>query len=178
MRPWGEYLAEQGYAVSVPRLPGHGTTWQDCNTTTHQDWTTAVDRAFDALAAECDRVFVAGLSMGGTLATRLAEVRPDDVVLVTSAAGGMGVQQAGLLEPRQERIHGAFHHYQIRFFKPLDDVGWVSFFFIVDDGEDTKFKYPFSHLLFRIFHQERQFEKNAPHRKHYERLKPNVFPCF
>ena len=27
----------------------------------------------------CDRVFVAGLSMGGTLATRLAEVRPDDV---------------------------------------------------------------------------------------------------
>ncbi|MCW2579878.1 MAG: Thermostable monoacylglycerol lipase [Blastococcus sp.] len=79
MRPWGDYLAAQGFAVSAPLLPGHGTSWQDCNTTTHQDWTAAVDRAFDSLAAECDRVFVAGLSMGGTLAVRLAEVRPDDV---------------------------------------------------------------------------------------------------
>ena len=79
MRPWGEHLAAEGFAVSCPLLPGHGTTWQDCNTTTHQDWTTAVDRAFDALAAECDRVFVAGLSMGGTLSVRLAQVRPDDV---------------------------------------------------------------------------------------------------
>ena len=79
MRPWGEHLAAEGFAVRCPLLPGHGTRWQDCNTSTHDQWTTAVGEAFDALAAECDRVFVAGLSMGGTLATRLAEVRPDDV---------------------------------------------------------------------------------------------------
>jgi esterase/lipase len=79
MRPWGEHLAAEGFAVSCPLLPGHGTSWQHCNTTTHEHWTTAVSEAFDALAADCDRVFVAGLSMGGTLATRLAEVRPDDV---------------------------------------------------------------------------------------------------
>jgi esterase/lipase len=79
MRPWGEHLAAEGFAVSCPLLPGHGTTWQHCNTSTHEHWTTAVDDAFDALAADCDRVFVAGLSMGGTLATRFAEVRPDDV---------------------------------------------------------------------------------------------------
>ena len=88
MRPWGEHLAAQGFAVRCPLLPGHGTRWQDCNVSTHDEWTTAVERAFDALSAECDRVFVAGLSMGGTLATRLAEVRPDDVaglVLVNPA---------------------------------------------------------------------------------------------
>jgi esterase/lipase len=79
MRPWGEHLAAEGFAVSCPLLPGHGTRWQDCNTSSHDQWTTAVGEAFDALAADCDRVFVAGLSMGGTLATRLAEVRPDDV---------------------------------------------------------------------------------------------------
>jgi esterase/lipase len=79
MRPWGEHLAAEGFAVSCPLLPGHGTSWQDCNTSTHEHWTTAVGEAFDALAANCDRVFVAGLSMGGTLATRLAEVRPDEV---------------------------------------------------------------------------------------------------
>jgi esterase/lipase len=79
MRPWGEHLGEAGFAVRCPLLPGHGTRWQDCNLSSHGQWTTAVDEAFDALAADCDRVFVAGLSMGGTLATRFAEVRPDDV---------------------------------------------------------------------------------------------------
>jgi carboxylesterase len=79
MRPWGEHLAAQGFAVRCPLLPGHGTSWQYCNASSHDQWTTAVGDAYDALAAECDRVFVAGLSMGGTLATRLAEVRPDDV---------------------------------------------------------------------------------------------------
>ncbi len=88
MRPWGEHLAAEGFAVRCPLLPGHGTRWQDCNTSTHDQWTTAVEDAFDELSAECDQVFVAGLSMGGTLATRLAEVRPDDVaglVLVNPA---------------------------------------------------------------------------------------------
>jgi esterase/lipase len=79
MRPWGERLAEAGFAVRCPLLPGHGTRWQDANLSTHQQWTAAVDEAFDALAADCDRVFVAGLSMGGTLAIRLAELRPADV---------------------------------------------------------------------------------------------------
>ncbi len=82
MRPWGEHLAGEGFAVRCPLLPGHGTRWQDCNVSTHDEWTTAVSEAFDALAAECDRVFVAGLSMGGTVATRLAELRPDVAGLV------------------------------------------------------------------------------------------------
>jgi esterase/lipase len=88
LRPWGEYLAAEGFAVRCPLLPGHGTRWQDCNASTHDQWTAAVEEAFDQLAAECDRVFVAGLSMGGTLATRLAEVRPKEVaglVLVNPA---------------------------------------------------------------------------------------------
>jgi carboxylesterase len=46
---------------------------------THDQWTSTVEEAFDELAGTCDRVFVAGLSMGGTLATRLAEVRAGDV---------------------------------------------------------------------------------------------------
>jgi esterase/lipase len=79
MRPWGEHLAAEGFAVRCPLLPGHGTRWQDCNLTTEQDWTEAVGAAFDELAKDVDRVVVAGLSMGGTLAIRLAEIRPDDV---------------------------------------------------------------------------------------------------
>jgi carboxylesterase len=79
IRPWGEHLAAAGFAVRAPLLPGHGTRWQDANLTTEQDWIDAVAAAFDELRADCGQVVVAGLSMGGTLAIRLAQLRPDDV---------------------------------------------------------------------------------------------------
>jgi carboxylesterase len=74
LRPWGEYLAQQGFTVSLPRLPGHGTTWQDLAGTGWLDWYGEVDRAFAVLAERCEQTFVFGLSMGGCLALRLAEV--------------------------------------------------------------------------------------------------------
>ena len=88
MTPWAKHLAAAGYSVSVPRLPGHGTTWQDMNRTRWEHWYTELDLALTELKKTCDHVAVAGLSMGGALALRLAEQRPDDVdalVLVNPA---------------------------------------------------------------------------------------------
>lgn len=79
MRPWAEALAEHGMTVRVPRLPGHGTHWKDANRTTWQDWYAELERAFDEVRSRCDRTFVMGLSMGGTLALRLAQQRGADV---------------------------------------------------------------------------------------------------
>ena len=76
MRPWARYLAEEGFAVRLPLLPGHGTSWQDMATRRWQEWHHAVDSAYLELQAECDYVFAAGLSMGGTLALRIAATRP------------------------------------------------------------------------------------------------------
>ncbi len=73
MRPWAQHLVEQGWTVRLPLLPGHGTTWQEANTTTWQDWYGCVDAAFAELRGRCERVFVVGLSMGGALTLRLAE---------------------------------------------------------------------------------------------------------
>jgi carboxylesterase len=73
MRPWADHLQADGFRVALPRLPGHGTTWQELNQTRWEDWYVCVDRAFADLRTECDRVFVAGLSMGGGLALRIAE---------------------------------------------------------------------------------------------------------
>jgi carboxylesterase len=75
LRPWADYLADAGLAVSLPRLPGHGTTWQELARTRWEDWFAEVNRAFDELQSRCDEVFVMGLSMGGCLALRLAELR-------------------------------------------------------------------------------------------------------
>jgi len=88
MTPWGRYLADAGFAVSVPRLPGHGTTWQEMNKTRWADWYGEVERAFEKLRANCDQVVVGGLSMGGALVLRLAAERGNEVagiVLVNAA---------------------------------------------------------------------------------------------
>ncbi|WP_395659716.1 alpha/beta hydrolase [Nocardioides sp.] len=77
--PWGQSLAAKGYAVEVPRLPGHGTTWEELNTLTWADWYGELTRLFDKLVAENDAVVVCGLSMGGALVLRLAADRPGDV---------------------------------------------------------------------------------------------------
>ena len=88
MVPWGRALAATGLGVAVPRLPGHGTTWQELNRTRWADWYGEVDRSFEKLRANCDQVVVGGLSMGGALALRLAADRGREVagiVLVNPA---------------------------------------------------------------------------------------------
>jgi carboxylesterase len=73
MRPLAEALAAVGYTVDLPLLPGHGTTVEDMVPTRWADWSAAADAAYGALAATCDKVAVVALSMGGTLASWLAE---------------------------------------------------------------------------------------------------------
>lgn len=75
LRPWADYLADAGLTVTLPRLPGHGTTWQEMNRTRWEDWYAEVDRAFGELQASTEEVFVMGLSMGACLALRLAELQ-------------------------------------------------------------------------------------------------------
>ncbi|MFI0431735.1 MAG: alpha/beta hydrolase [Candidatus Nanopelagicales bacterium] len=87
MKPWATHLAEAGYTVSLPRLPGHGTSWQEMNKTRWEDWYGEVERELNDLQGRCASVFVMGLSMGGTLTLRLAEQRDDvaGIVLVNPA---------------------------------------------------------------------------------------------
>ena len=97
MTPWAKHLAADGFRVSVPRLPGHGTSWQDMNTTGWHDWYAETSRALDALLAHGEPVFVAGLSMGGGLALRLAEERPGDVA-------GLMLVNPSVLDPDKRLI--------------------------------------------------------------------------
>lgn len=79
MLPWAQHLAGAGFTVRLPLLPGHGTRWQDTNRTRWTDWYASIEDAYEQVAARCDSVFACGLSMGGTLATRLAEERGDRI---------------------------------------------------------------------------------------------------
>jgi carboxylesterase len=82
MRPIAESLADRGYSVELPLLPGHGTALEDLVPTRWSDWTDAAAASYDALAARTASVAVLGLSMGGGLACWLAARRPETVALV------------------------------------------------------------------------------------------------
>ncbi len=99
LRPWAERFAAEGFSVRLPLLPGHGTRWQELNATTFADWLGEVDSALSDLTARCRSVVVCGLSMGGTLTLRLAELHPDaiaGIVLVNPAVMSLRKEMAVL----------------------------------------------------------------------------------
>jgi carboxylesterase len=75
MRPMGEYLADKGLTVLGVRLAGHGTAPEDLARTTWQDLVASAEEGLCRLQDRCERVFVAGLSLGGLIALYLAAHR-------------------------------------------------------------------------------------------------------
>lgn len=77
LRGLAEAFAAAGFAVDLPLLPGHGTAIEDMVDTGWADWSACAEERFGALADRCDRVVVAGLSMGGALTAWLASRHAD-----------------------------------------------------------------------------------------------------
>ena len=63
----GEYLNRQGYTCLGIRLAGHATDPEDMVRSNWTDWTASVEDGFYLLSGSVDRIFLAGLSMGGVL---------------------------------------------------------------------------------------------------------------
>jgi carboxylesterase len=97
MVPWGKHLAAEGFGVAVPRLPGHGTTWQELNRTGWADWYAEIERAFEKLRANCDQVVVGGLSMGGSLVLQLAADRGREVAGVMLVNAAVNIERKDVL---------------------------------------------------------------------------------
>jgi len=76
MRPMGEYLADKGLTVCGVRLAGHGTTPEDLARATWQNLAASAEEGLYWLQERCERVFVAGLSVGGLLTLYLAAHHP------------------------------------------------------------------------------------------------------
>jgi carboxylesterase len=78
LRPMGEFLASEGLSVELPRLPGHGTHWEDLTDVTWEHWYAEAERAFGELRARCQDVVVVALSMGGSLGIHLTAQHQDE----------------------------------------------------------------------------------------------------
>lgn len=77
MRALAEALAASGFSVGLPLLPGHGTAVEDMIGTRWSDYAAEAERAYSEIAGRCEKVAIAALSMGGTLACMLAENHPE-----------------------------------------------------------------------------------------------------
>jgi carboxylesterase len=122
--PWAMELAQNGWTIRVPRLPGHGTTWQEMNLTTWEDWYAEALRNFQELRQACEHVFVMGLSMGGSLTLRLAEEHGEDIsgiVLVNPAVHTERLDRFAL--PVLQRFVGSFPGISNDIAKPGQDEG-------------------------------------------------------
>jgi len=109
MRGLAEAFAAAGFTTELPLLPGHGTSIDDMLPTTWADWSAAADAAYADLAGRCERVVVAGLSMGGTLATWLCARHPEIAGLVAiNAAIAPQPELAELLGPLLEAGEATF----------------------------------------------------------------------
>jgi carboxylesterase len=112
MRDLGEGLHKRyGFTVVGPRLPGHGTSPDDMETTGYLDWLGEVEKALHELAARKRLVFVTGLSMGGSLTLNLAARFPAIVKAMAPIAAPAGLMNEGiaqllLLNPAPKRIPG------------------------------------------------------------------------
>lgn len=99
MRALAESMADAGFAVELPLLPGHGTHVDDMVPTRWEDWLGHVESTYAELVGRVERVVVLGLSMGGTLATALALAHPElaGLVLVNPAVEPMAEEFRELL---------------------------------------------------------------------------------
>jgi carboxylesterase len=73
MKELSDYLNALGYTVSCPLYPGHGKSMVDLIKTCVYDWYDHQSHELQKLLKQHDKVFVVGMSIGGTIAVNLAE---------------------------------------------------------------------------------------------------------
>lgn len=109
MRWMGDYLNGLGYACLGIRLHGHATKIEDMIASRCTDWTASVEDGFHLLSGLCDRIFLAGLSMGGVLSL-LMSTRLD-------AAGVIAMSTPYVLPNDRRNYSPAFIRLYSRFVK-------------------------------------------------------------
>ena len=68
----GDHLHQIGFTVHIPLLAGHGTSPEFLKKINWYDWFVSAKNALFEIRQKCDKVFIIGLSMGGSLALHLA----------------------------------------------------------------------------------------------------------
>ncbi len=83
LRSFADHLEQQGFLVRLPLLPGHGTTPDDLRRYGPDDWLATLREEYELLRAKTEQITLIGLSVGGSLALKLAsETQPASLVVL------------------------------------------------------------------------------------------------
>lgn len=101
LRLLAEHLRANGHDVLAPLLPGHGRTVAAFMNSRRADWLSCARSEFIRMQRSHDTVSIAGLSMGGALATIIAAEHPETVSL--------SLISPYLMMPVTHRVASALH---------------------------------------------------------------------
>ncbi len=87
LRPFANYLNCNGYTVYGVNLAGHGTTKEDLAKITYRDIIDKAEADYVKIKSDFNKVYVAGISLGGLTTAYLASNHPEIPAFVTFAAG-------------------------------------------------------------------------------------------
>jgi carboxylesterase len=71
--------------VDAPLLPGHGTSPEDCNRHSWQEWLACAEEAYQRLKADCREVVIGGESTGALIGLYLAHNHPEVAAILCYA---------------------------------------------------------------------------------------------
>lgn len=107
VRKFASLLNQQGYNVSGPLLPGHGTSPEDMNKVSWKDWLRITEDYYLAMKSRCKRVFLAGESTGALLSLLLASKYPniDGLLIFAPALKIPGIWLTRLIWPFKKYVY-------------------------------------------------------------------------
>lgn len=76
-RQLADYLSKKDITVSVPLLPGHGTSFEALKKISYQDWVLRAEKELEKIQKEYKKTFLIGNSLGGNISFVLANRYPD-----------------------------------------------------------------------------------------------------
>ncbi len=132
----GEYLSGRGYTVLAPRIFAHGTQLSDMFRARWKDWVASAEDGYHLLKGSCEKIVIAGLSMGGTLSLILSSYLPVSGVIAMAAPYEMhdptvrrlrpilpllslfyrsrAKESSGILDPMAKQVHVDYDGYPVR----------------------------------------------------------------
>jgi len=109
---------QAGWRVGTPLLAGHGSESSALDTVLRQDWFCGVRLGLEELISQTDLVCVAGLSLGGLMALRLAEAFPEKVRAIACLATPLFFRKplvrVGVKVLRWMPFRSRYHHHMIQ----------------------------------------------------------------
>jgi carboxylesterase len=122
-----KHLSERGCTVSAPLLPRHGTSIEDFHSCEVEDWTDHVESAYNDLKADCDSVFVGGISLGGLLALHLGTKYQEIAGLILYAPALKLQNRLASLAPYLKYFTRTFSWRKARIKKSIVDERWQGY---------------------------------------------------